>query len=108
VRSAHDLAEGGLLVGLAEAALFGRHGVRCPALTGQVSAAALAFGESQGRVLVSAPPRRVPDVQKVMAAAGVPVHALGVVGGDELQVGPAVRVRLDRLREAWECAWDTP
>jgi phosphoribosylformylglycinamidine synthase subunit PurL len=106
VRSAHDLAEGGLLVGLAEAALFGQRGVRCPSLTGQVSPAALYFGESQGRVIVSATPRRVPDVQKVMAAHGVPIQVLGVVGGDDLQVGHAVQVRLDRLREAWECSWE--
>ena len=108
VRSAHDAAEGGLLVAIAEAALFGGRGVRCPALTGQVSPAALYFGESQGRIVVSVAPRRVPDLQKVMAAHGVPIHALGVVGGDELQIGHAVRVRLDRLRDAWECPWDTP
>ncbi|HYM51611.1 MAG TPA: phosphoribosylformylglycinamidine synthase subunit PurL [Candidatus Limnocylindrales bacterium] len=106
VRSAHDVAEGGLLVALAEAALFGNRGVRCPALTGQESPAALYFGESPGRVIVSAPPRRIPDLQKIMAAHGVPVAALGVVGGEDLQVGNAVQIRLDRLRAAWDSSWE--
>jgi phosphoribosylformylglycinamidine synthase subunit PurL len=105
VRSAHDVSEGGLLVALAECVLFGDRGARCPALSGQVTPAALYFGESLGRVIVTAAPRRVPDLQKVMVAQRVPLHALGVVGGDELQVGNAVRVRLDRLRDAWDVPW---
>jgi hypothetical protein len=47
----------------------------------------------------------VPELQKVMAAAGVPVHALGVVGGELLQVGSAIRLRLDQLRQAWDSPW---
>jgi len=105
ISSAHDVAEGGLLVALAEAGLFGDLGARCPALSGQVSAAALCFGESQGRIIVTLTARRVPDVKNIMTSHQVPFQALGVVGGEELQVGSAVRVRLEALREAWETAW---
>ncbi|HYS02656.1 MAG TPA: phosphoribosylformylglycinamidine synthase subunit PurL [Candidatus Eisenbacteria bacterium] len=103
--SAHDVAEGGLLVSIAECALFGGQGAQCPGLSGQVSPAALYFGESAGRVVVTVVARRVPELQKVMAAHRVPLQALGVVGGGALVVGHAVRLDLEALRWAWETPW---
>ena len=105
LRSAHDVAEGGLLVALAECALFGDVGARCPELSGRVSPAALCFGESSGRVVVSVPPRRVPQLQQVTARHGVPLQALGVVGGDALTIGQSVRLTREGLRRAWETPW---
>src|SRR5438105_4996752 len=104
VRSAHDVAEGGTLVALAEAALFAGLGVQCPALSSGASPAATYFGESQGRIIISVEPRRVPELRSILTSQRVPAHALGVVGGDELQVGP-VRLSLDRVRQAWETPW---
>jgi phosphoribosylformylglycinamidine synthase len=104
VRSAHDVAEGGTLVALAEAALFAGLGVRCPALSSAASPAATYFGESQGRIIISVEPRRVPELRSILTSQRVPAYALGVVGGDELQAGP-VRLSLDRVRQAWETPW---
>jgi phosphoribosylformylglycinamidine synthase len=105
LRSAHDLAEGGLLVALAEACLFSGRGARCAALTGTASPAALYFGESQGRVLVTAAPRLAPDLHRQATSHGIPLAAIGVVGGDELIVGSDIRLRLDAMRDAWETPW---
>ncbi|MDQ6710887.1 MAG: phosphoribosylformylglycinamidine synthase subunit PurL [Candidatus Dormibacteraeota bacterium] len=102
LRSAHDVSEGGLVVALAESVLYGSRGLRCPALVGSVSQAALYFGESQGRIVVSVTPRRVPDLQHIMAQHGIPLKALGVIGGETFQVGPDIRLPLHVLREAWE------
>src|SRR5436305_2193808 len=102
LRCAHDVADGGLLIALAESALFGGRGLRCPGIVGPVSREAFYFGESQGRVIVSVAPRRVPELQKLMAHHHVPLHAIGVVGGDDFQVGSEIRVPLDTLRAAWE------
>jgi len=68
------------------------------------SPAATYFGESQGRIIISVEPRRVPELRSILTSQRVPAHALGVVGGDELQVGP-VRLSLDRVRQAWETPW---
>jgi phosphoribosylformylglycinamidine synthase len=100
--SAHDVSDGGLLVALAESALFGGRGLRCPNIIGPVTREAFYFGESQGRVVVSVAPRRVPDLQKLMTHYHVPIHAMGVVGGDDFQIGSDVRVTLESLRQAWE------
>jgi phosphoribosylformylglycinamidine synthase subunit PurL len=105
LRCAHDVSDGGLLIALAESALFGGRGFRCPGIIGPVSREALYFGESQGRVIVSVAPRRVPELQKLMANHHIPLQAIGVVGGEDLQVGSDIRVSLDTLRQAWETAF---
>ena len=102
LRCAHDVSDGGLLVALAESALFGGRGLRCPSIIGPVGREAFYFGESQGRVIVSVAARSVPDLQKLMARYHIPIHAMGVVGGDQFQIGPDIRIPLDTLREAWE------
>jgi phosphoribosylformylglycinamidine synthase subunit PurL len=102
LRCAHDVGDGGLLIALAESALIGGRGLRCPGMVGPLSREAFYFGESQGRVIVSVAPRRVPELQKLMTNHHVPLHALGVVGGEDFQVGPEIRVPLETLRQAWE------
>ncbi|GAC1481557.1 MAG: hypothetical protein PVSMB9_06890 [Candidatus Dormibacteria bacterium] len=102
LRSAHDVSDGGLLVALAESALFGSRGLRSPAVVGAVSPGARYFSESQGRVVVSVAPRRVPELQQVMARHSIQLQALGVIGGESFQVGADIRVPLDILRKAWE------
>ena len=105
LRCAHDVSDGGLLIALAESALYGGLGLRCPGIVGPISREAFYFGESQGRIVVSVAPRRVPELQKLMAKHHVPLHAIGVVGGEEFQIGSDIRVSLDTLRQAWETAF---
>ena len=102
LRCAHDVSDGGLLIALAESALYGGRGLRCPGIVGPISREAFYFGESQGRIVVSVAPRRVPELQKLMTTHHVPLHAIGVVGGEEFQVGSDIRLSLDTLRQAWE------
>src|SRR2546423_1526249 len=102
LRCAHDVSDGGLLIALAESALYGGRGLRCPGIVGPISREAFYFGESQGRIVVSVAPRRVPELQKLMAKHHVPLQAIGVVGGEDLQIGSDIRISLDTLRQAWE------
>lgn len=102
LHNAHDVADGGLLIALAEAALLGGRGLRCPSVVGSLRREAFYFGESQGRAIVAVTPRRVPELQKLMGNHHVPLHALGVVGGDDFQVGTDIRVSLATLRQKWE------
>jgi phosphoribosylformylglycinamidine synthase len=105
IRCAHDVSDGGLLIALAESALYGGRGLRCPGIVGSVSREAFYFGESQGRVIVSVTPRRVPELQQLMAKHHIPLFAVGVVGGEDFQVGTDIRISLDNLRQAWETAF---
>ena len=105
LRCAHDVSDGGLLIALAESALYGGRGLRCPGIAGPVSREAAYFGESQGRIVVTVVPRRVPELQKLMAKHHVPLQAIGVVGGEDFQVGSDIRISLDTLGQSWETAF---
>jgi phosphoribosylformylglycinamidine synthase len=80
LQSAHDVADGGLAVALAESAIMGGIGIsaRCDD----------PFGEGDGRVVVSA---RAEHVAALVELAGLlPLQELGSVGGTEIAIGDAI------------------
>jgi len=82
--SAHDIAEGGLAVALAECCLAG--GVGASVRLGDdfwqaIGPAAALFGEGPGGFLVSGERDALRGL-----AEGVPVRAIGTVGGDQLRI----------------------
>ncbi|MEO5704795.1 MAG: phosphoribosylformylglycinamidine synthase subunit PurL [Candidatus Limnocylindrales bacterium] len=83
--SAQDISGGGFAVALAEASMWGEVGahVRVPVSS---SPAVDLFGESPSRLIVSAPPRHVPAVELLARQHGLPMEAIGTVGGDRLVV----------------------
>jgi len=104
LRSAHDLADGGLAQALVESAL--RHGFGATvALPEGADPFVLLCSESTGRVLVSLDPDRVGELADLAAGAGVPLTPLGAVGeaGPDaaLQVSGQFRLGLAEIRAAW-------
>jgi phosphoribosylformylglycinamidine synthase len=119
VRSAQDVAGGGLAVALAEAAMWGNLGanVRVPSA---MSPAVELFGESPSRVVVTATPRHVPALALLARQYGLPVEPLGTVTDDVLRIQlvgagatgaseergstitDALEVPLAALRHAWD------
>ncbi len=92
----HDIADGGLLVALAEMALAGKLGASVAADT-QLSPAAWAFGEDQGCYVVTIP------AGTRLSGCPVPLVRLGTVGGTKLDVtgfGSCELAALNRRREA--------
>ncbi|HEY2635860.1 MAG TPA: AIR synthase-related protein, partial [Solirubrobacteraceae bacterium] len=86
--SAHDIAEGGIAVALAECCVLGGIGAE---VAWREDEAAL-FGEAPGRAFVVSGPAG--------ALASVPgARPIGRVGGDRLRIG-SVDVAVDALREA--------
>ncbi|HEX2205535.1 MAG TPA: AIR synthase related protein, partial [Longimicrobium sp.] len=82
VRSAHDTAEGGLAVALAESALADAArplGVDVE-LDDDLPVAALLFGEAQGRVVLSCEPAKTGALLAHFGAAGVAAKRIGRVG----------------------------
>ena len=101
VDACHDIADGGLLVALAEMCLAGGIGA---AITMPANAApphAWLFGEDQARYLVAAPAEAAAEI-RLAAPAGVSIMALGSTGGDDLTVSGVVTISLGRLRDAHE------
>ncbi len=82
--SAHDIAEGGLAIALAECCLAG--GVGASIELGELAdrAPEVLFGEGPGGFVVSAPAVALDEL-----AGDVPLQRLGTVGGDSLELGLA-------------------
>jgi phosphoribosylformylglycinamidine synthase len=99
VRSAQDIADGGLAVALAECALAGGIGVRCR--VSEPLDVAL-FAEDQGRAIVTCVPAAVAHVLRVAAEHGVPATETGTTGGTRLIIERALDIELANLRQVWE------
>ncbi len=80
-RSAHDVAEGGLLVAIAECCLAGGIGANMDAIHSGLDFV-LQFGERKGGFVLSGP-------REALAALDVPLDLFGTVGGTSLRVGVA-------------------
>ena len=110
VSSAHDCADGGIAVALAECCIIGGRGARCAlsAERGQ-RADVLLFGEGVGRILVSLPASTLSALLRLAARFGVPAQVLGSVGGDRLVIGtdggvahgPWIDASVEELARAW-------
>ncbi len=98
--SAHDLAEGGLAVALAECCLAG--GVGANLALPQGLTAEILFGEAPSRVVVSLAPEQAETAARRLAEASVPCTRLGEVGGDRLQVEGAWNLKVGDLEAAWQ------
>ncbi|MEE2760348.1 MAG: phosphoribosylformylglycinamidine synthase subunit PurL [Pseudomonadota bacterium] len=82
VSACHDLSDGGLLVALAEMAMANGIGAEIANWSGKIPLHAWAFGEDQGRYLVT-----TADANAVLGAAkvaDVPATVIGQTGGDTL------------------------
>jgi phosphoribosylformylglycinamidine synthase len=104
--SAHDLAEGGLAVALAEACITRPEkaiGARIT-VNGNLRPDALLFGESQSRVLVSLPKASLPRLQELARTADLPLTVLGEVSGADLDIAGYLRLSVDMLQQEWRTA----
>lgn len=100
VQSAHDCAEGGLAVALAESCVSGRIGAQIR-LADAANAERL-FGEAPSRIVISVSEEQSAAARQRLDAAGVPVAELGEVGGDRLTVHGTLDVPVTELEATWE------
>ncbi|MES1256590.1 MAG: phosphoribosylformylglycinamidine synthase subunit PurL [Acidobacteriota bacterium] len=112
VRSASDCSDGGLAAALAECCFAGSGlgadvSLDSTAVAGRrdLDEAAVLFGESASRVLVSVTPDEVTAVLTRAAAAAVPARVIGQTGGNRLRIAVAGRVAVDVAVEDAERVW---
>jgi phosphoribosylformylglycinamidine synthase len=87
LRNAHDIAEGGLAVAVAECCIAGGIGARIELPNGLDP-----FAEAPGRAFVVSG-----DVDALDGSL-----VIGRVGGSELEIDGILRLSLERLRAAWD------
>jgi phosphoribosylformylglycinamidine synthase len=110
--SAHDCAEGGLAIALAECSFDTGLGVEAnvaavEAAAGAMTSVATLFGESASRVIVSVTPARAHELLDRSSAAGVPATAIGRVGGDHIRIAIDGRVAVEEPLGVCEQIWST-
>jgi phosphoribosylformylglycinamidine synthase len=103
LHTAHDLAEGGLAVALAEATFGAGMGarVKVPLLPRDL------FSESQARALVGCAPHQLDRLLALAEQLGVPAREVGTTGGDRLVIegdGGGVDAPVAGLHRIWTTA----
>jgi phosphoribosylformylglycinamidine (FGAM) synthase-like enzyme len=113
IGSAHDCAEGGLAITLAECA-FGTGGIGFDVDMAPVSGApegwsmaAALYSESASRVVVTVPRAQLGALLARAQAAGVPAREIGTTGGGRLRVTVGGRPVIDVAVQEAEAIWDT-
>jgi phosphoribosylformylglycinamidine synthase len=101
--SAHDCADGGLAVALAECAIATGHGFAVTVATDLPPHVAL-FSESASRALVSVAPEDEDAFTALAARLGVPARRIGETGGPRAVIEGAIDVPVAELAEVWETA----
>jgi phosphoribosylformylglycinamidine synthase len=96
----HDVADGGLIVALAEMAMAS--GIGAELDRAPHAAHAFWFGEDQARYLVTVKPGAADKIMARARTAGVPVRQLGLTGGDALTLQGERPIVVAKLRERFE------
>jgi phosphoribosylformylglycinamidine synthase len=111
LRSAHDCADGGLSVALAESCFSTLNRPSLGAnveLTGALSVAAQLFAETPSRIVVSFDEAHRARVEEIAAGVGCPVSIIGRAGGAELRITvdgqPAISQRVNELETHWRAS----
>ena len=109
--SAHDCADGGLAVTLAESCFstLGREAIGADVdIEGALGPTALLFSESPSRIVISFAATDQQAIEEIAARNQAPFAILGHVGGTRLTMSvnrqPAVSIDVVELEEAWRSA----
>lgn len=100
LQSCSDVAEGGLLLTVAECAILGNKGATIEHSTA-LSPEAMLWGESQGRYILSCGSGDRDRVLALLQEAAVPCTVIGEVGGNMLQCNDHVRLPLRAARDMY-------
>jgi phosphoribosylformylglycinamidine synthase len=116
VNSAHDCSDGGLAVAIAESCFssYRRNAVGAridlsghAGLSGLKDAAALLFGESPSRIIVSVKPEHAGRVKEIAEQNGVVSSLIGEIGGDRLSIACDDELLIEDLVATLEEMWRT-
>jgi len=104
IESAHDCAEGGLAVALAECCISGpkQLGATIEIYWEGNRRDALLFGESQSRIILSLNKRYMDKLEDIACQHDTPLEVMGEVGGEHLLIDNAINVEVKSLYQSWD------
>ena len=101
ISSAHDCADGGLAVTLAECCITGKKGAKVE-INSKIRNDALLFGETQSRIVISLPEKNLDSLKEIANKFEAPIQVSGKIEGDSLKIGNLIDIKIEQLRKAWE------
>lgn len=111
ISSAHDCSEGGLAVALTECCVLGELGATITLENNGLSAAALLYGESHSRIVISLPAANLGRMQELADELNVPLNVIGKVQTDWLKITGSgmegnsgqvfINLPVQQLRSTW-------
>lgn len=109
LKSAHDCADGGLAVAIAESCFSS---LNRPALGSQInlknetlSAESILFGETPSRIVISFAAEKLSEVEAIAASLECPFELIGTVAGTDLSIEINGRQVVSAALEELETAW---
>jgi len=111
VESAHDCAEGGLAVALAEKTFAKGVGAKVNIASSGLPAEFALFGEDASRILLSCDPKSVSGIKQVAQKRGIIAEVIGETSGDRLEISLdgklSVSAAVSELSVAYEGALES-
>ena len=99
--SAHDCAEGGLAIALAESAITGRTGFAV-SIAGDEPPHVGLYAESASRAVLSVDPSRAAELEDTASALGVPLSRLGETGGPRIVFDGVFEMTVEEVNGIYE------
>ncbi|MCL5102575.1 MAG: phosphoribosylformylglycinamidine synthase subunit PurL [Armatimonadetes bacterium] len=107
IKSAHDCADGGLAIALAECCIMGRVGADV-SLSANCAPAAALFAETQSRIVVSTTADKLGALREIIDELRVESTILGKVGGERLAISindvDVIGVKVADMQSTWRNA----
>ncbi len=107
VSAAHDIAEGGLAVCLAEMAIADEGSQIGAQLEREELTALDLFGEGPSRIVATVPPAHVDQFEELAETEGIPAEWIGTTGGNGIGFRFVFSVSLSDMREAYHQGLET-
>jgi phosphoribosylformylglycinamidine synthase len=108
VESAHDCAEGGLAVALAESSFVRGVGIEVDIASGGVARELTVFAETASRIVISCDSKNTSTIKQMAIQSGVEAVRLGSTTANKLVIRVDGQVAIDaqvsELKEVWETA----
>jgi len=106
--SAHDVAEGGVAVALAESSISGQKGVEVTLETG-LTASEFLFSESQSRIIVSLEEAKLAELLNIVEKNGIQYQVIGKVQASQdfsitINAQKVISTDVSSLQTAWKDA----
>ena len=107
IQSAHDTAEGGLAVALAECCFMNREqktGAEVTISFDNNRTDFILFGEDQSRIVVSLKKENQEKFEKAASEKNIPISLIGKTGGDKLVINDLISESIEELSKIYENA----